>query len=305
MPLYIYRICSDPLSPVSLLLSLSDLALATRHASPGLARVTVEWIRGVCDDVAANNQLVLQQCSFAGGGILPFLVLLNTTHDVDNYSSHSHSHSHNNNNNNNNSGFASTSASAGASASVSTGTGTIAGAGNTPTHRLQRASARLLRQLVTGTSGDVMAIPLHAPSTMTATHPHNHMSTTTSNPYSNMSTTSTHPHPHSTIPTTIHPYPSATHQPYQLSTPSGFTAPALAALLCSAHAAHRQYIGRSPLPPPHLAITLLNFYFVSYHNFALTYHCQLISYFTISISINIAHPLLYHPSIKLSLPFFF
>ena len=33
----------------------------------------------------ANNRVVLQQCSFGGGGILPFLVLLNTVNDGENH----------------------------------------------------------------------------------------------------------------------------------------------------------------------------------------------------------------------------
>ena len=66
-------------------LLLLDLALATRQSHPGLARLIVDWLRRVCDDVMINNRVVLQQCSFGGGGILPFLVLLNTVNDGENH----------------------------------------------------------------------------------------------------------------------------------------------------------------------------------------------------------------------------
>ena len=98
-------------SPFSPYLMLLDLALATRQSRPGLARLIVDWLRRVCDDVMANNRMVLQQCSFGGGGILPFLVLLNTANDGDN-----HNHKRND------------------TALVGGGGG---GGGTTPTHRLQ------------------------------------------------------------------------------------------------------------------------------------------------------------------------
>ena len=89
----------------------------------------MEWLRRVCDDVAVNNRVVLQQCGFAGGGVLPFLVLLNTINDGDGLSSkhghHSYNHSH--------ASFNTTIASATGSTSVFAGAGT----GTTPTHRLQ------------------------------------------------------------------------------------------------------------------------------------------------------------------------
>ena len=89
---------------------------------------------------------------------------------------------------------------------------------------------------MTGTSGDVMAIPLHAPA--------HAPSTSTTLPPGAMIT-----HTHNTM--TNHPHGTTTTLP--LSTPSGFTALALASLLCSAHAAHRQYNGRTlhyRIPPP-------------------------------------------------------
>jgi hypothetical protein len=55
---------------------LVDVALTAGRVSPSLARIAVDWLRGVCDDVPENNNVVLRAGGFPGGGLMPFLVLL-------------------------------------------------------------------------------------------------------------------------------------------------------------------------------------------------------------------------------------
>jgi hypothetical protein len=61
---------AELISSPSLLSLLLDVAVATPYNAQ-LARVTVEWLRGICDDVPENSAMVLQHI-----GITPVLVLL-------------------------------------------------------------------------------------------------------------------------------------------------------------------------------------------------------------------------------------
>ena len=60
----------DLLTCPSVLSLICDVSLASVQNTQ-LARVTVDWLRGVCDDVCENNRVVTQTL-----GVIPFLILL-------------------------------------------------------------------------------------------------------------------------------------------------------------------------------------------------------------------------------------
>ena len=60
----------DLLTNAPMLSLLYDIAASSVH-NIHLARVTIDWLRGVCDDVCANNEMVMKTV-----GVVPLLIIL-------------------------------------------------------------------------------------------------------------------------------------------------------------------------------------------------------------------------------------
>ena len=134
----------DLLSCPSVLSLIYDVSLASVHNTQ-LARVAVDWLRGVCDDVCENNRVVMRIL-----GVIPFLLLLSLWRVtgvpcVTEKRENDMNDNHNENDNDYNKGSSSFSSSTSASLlSISPLEG----------HRLQQSCLRFLKQLLIGTSGD-------------------------------------------------------------------------------------------------------------------------------------------------------